>query len=51
VDGLCAAALGAGDAKEAEDAIARLEKLDPQNSDLAQFKEKLASLKSGDKAK
>jgi len=50
-DGLCAAALGAGDAKEAEDAIAKLEKLDPQNSDLAQFKEKLANLKSGSNPK
>ena len=49
VDGLCAAALGAGDVKEAEQAIANLEKLDPQNSDLAQFKEKLANLKSGNK--
>ncbi len=46
VDGLCAAALGAGDAKEAEEAIAKLEKLDAQNSDLAQFKDKLANLKN-----
>jgi len=45
IDGLCAAALGAGDIKEAEQAIAKLEKLDPQNSDLAQFREKLAALK------
>ena len=49
VDGLCAAALGAGDVKEAEQAIAKLEKLDSQNSDLSQFKEKLANLKSGNK--
>jgi tetratricopeptide (TPR) repeat protein len=49
VDGLCAAALGAGDVKEAGQAIEKLEKLDPQNSDLAQFKEKLASLKAGSK--
>jgi tetratricopeptide (TPR) repeat protein len=45
VDGLCAAALAAGDVKEAEQAIAKLEKLDPQNTDLAQFREKLQALK------
>lgn len=46
LDGLCAAALGAGDLKEAEAAIAKLETLDPQNVDLPQFREKLASLKA-----
>jgi len=46
VDGLCAAALAIGDVKEAEQAIAKLEKLDPQNVDLAQFREKLNTLKS-----
>ena len=46
VDGLCAAALGAGDTKEAETCIAKLEKLDPQNVDLKQFKDKLSSLKA-----
>ena len=46
VDGLCAAALGAGDAKEAETCIASLEKLDPQNVDLKQFKDKLSTLKA-----
>jgi tetratricopeptide (TPR) repeat protein len=51
VDGLCAAALGAGDVKEAEQAIAKLEKLDPQNSDLTQFKQKLAALKSNNNPK
>jgi tetratricopeptide (TPR) repeat protein len=45
VDGLCAAALGAGDVNEAEQAIAKLEKLDPQNVDLPQFREKLSALK------
>lgn len=40
-----------GDAKEAEKAIASLEKVDPSNSDLPQFRDKLASLKSGDKPK
>lgn len=46
LDGLCAAALGAGDLKEAEAAIAKLETLDPQNVDLPQFREKLARLKA-----
>jgi tetratricopeptide (TPR) repeat protein len=49
IDGLCAAALGAGDVKEAEQAIAKLEKLDPQNTDLPRFKEKLAELKAAKK--
>jgi predicted Zn-dependent protease len=40
-----------GDAKEAEKAIASLEKVDPSNQDLAQFRDKLASLKSGEKPK
>ncbi len=35
-----------GDAKEAEKAIANLEKADPSNQDLPQFRDKLASLKS-----
>jgi predicted Zn-dependent protease len=35
-----------GDAKAAEKAIANLEKADPSNQDLAQFRDKLASLKS-----
>ena len=35
-----------GDAKEAEKAITNLEKADPSNQDLPQFKDKLASLKS-----
>ena len=35
-----------GDAKEAEKAIAALEKADPSNQDLPQFRDKLASLKS-----
>jgi len=46
VDGLCAATLGAGDAKEAEKCIEKLEKLDSQNVDLRQFKDKLSSLKA-----
>ncbi len=45
--GLAAATLQKGDAKSAEDAIAQLEKVDPSSQDLPQFKEKLASLKSG----
>lgn len=45
--GLAAATLQRGDSKAAEDAIAQLEKVDPTSQDLPQFKEKLASLKSG----
>jgi len=45
--GLAAATLGKGDAKAAEQAIANLEKADPSSEDLPQFKEKLASLKTG----
>jgi tetratricopeptide (TPR) repeat protein len=43
--GLAAATLGKGDAKAAGQAIANLEKVDPNSEDLPQFKEKLASLK------
>jgi tetratricopeptide (TPR) repeat protein len=46
VAGLCAATLGKGDAKAAEEAIAQLEKLDPNGQDLPQFRERLASLKA-----
>ena len=49
--GLCAATLGKGDAKAAEQAIARLEKADPNSQDLPQFRNKLASLKTGEKSK
>ena len=45
--GMAAATLGKGDAKAAEQAIANLEKADPTSEDLPQFKDKLASLKSG----
>ncbi len=47
LSGLCAATLQRGDAKAAEDAIAKLEKVDPTSQDLTQFREKLASLKAG----
>src|ERR1041384_321141 len=43
--GMAAATLGKGDAKEAEQAIAALEKVDPTSEDLPRFKERLASLK------
>jgi len=43
--GLAAATLQKGDAKAAEDAIAQLEKVDPNSQDLPQFRDKLASLK------
>lgn len=40
-----------GDAGEAEKAIAKLEKADPTNEDLPNFRDKLATLKAGGKAK
>jgi tetratricopeptide (TPR) repeat protein len=43
--GLAATTLQKGDAKGAEDAIAKLEKVAPDSVDLPQFREKLASLK------
>jgi tetratricopeptide (TPR) repeat protein len=49
--GLAAATLGKGDAKAAEQAIANLAKADPTSQDLPQFKNKLASLKSGEQPK
>ena len=45
--GLAAATLEKGDANAAEDAIAKLEKVDPNSQDLPQFRDKLASLKAG----
>lgn len=45
--GLAAATLGKGDPKAAEDAIAKLEKVDPNSVDLPQFRDKLATLKAG----
>ena len=45
--GLAAATLQKGDAKAAEDAIAKLEKVDPNSEDLPQFRDRLASLKAG----
>lgn len=47
--GLAATTLQKGDAKAAEDAIAQLEKVDPNAEDLPQFRNKLASLKAGNK--
>jgi tetratricopeptide (TPR) repeat protein len=43
--GLAAATLEKGDTKAAEDAIAQLEKVDPNSQDLPNFRDKLASLK------
>lgn len=45
--GLSAATLGKGDARAAEQAIANLEKADPNSEDLPHFREELASLKTG----
>jgi tetratricopeptide (TPR) repeat protein len=48
--GLAAATLGKGDAKAAEQAIANLEKVDPTSEDLSRFKDRLATLKAGNKS-
>ena len=45
--GLSHANLLKGDAKAAEDAIAKLEKVDPNAADLPNFRDRLASLKAG----
>jgi len=45
LDGYAAVLLAEGNARAAEDAIAKLAKLDPTNQDLTQFREKLAALK------
>ena len=45
--GLADTTLKKGDAKAAEDAIAKLEKVDPTAEDLPNFRTRLASLKSG----
>src|SRR3989440_12067253 len=47
LDGLCAALLSKNDAKGAEEQINKLAKIDPNNQDLPQFREKLSQLKSG----
>jgi tetratricopeptide (TPR) repeat protein len=47
LSGLAAARLEKGDAKGSEDAIAKLEKVDPNSTDLPKFKDRLASLKAG----
>ena len=44
--GLADATLKKGDARAAEDAIAKLEKVDPNSEDLANFRTRLASLKA-----
>jgi Flp pilus assembly protein TadD len=49
--GLAYMQLQKGDAKAAEKAIASLEKVDPTNQDLPQFRDKLASLQSAEKPK
>ena len=46
LDGLCAALLSNAKAREAEEAINKLAKIDPTNQDLLQFRAKLAELKS-----
>ena len=49
VDGYCAALLGNNKAKEAEDCINKLAKIDPTNQDVPQFRSRLADLKAGKK--
>ncbi len=49
VDGYCAALLSNSKAKEAEDCISKLAKIDPTNQDLPQFRNRLAELKTGKK--
>ena len=49
LDGYCFVLLQSGDANGAEEALKKLEKLDPTNQDLAQFRQKLSDLKSGKK--
>ncbi len=49
VDGYCAALLSNSKAKEAEDCINKLAKIDPNNQDLAQFRSRLTDLKAGKK--
>jgi len=47
LSGLAYASLQKGDAQAAEDAIGKLEKVDPNSVDLPQFRDRLASLKAG----
>ena len=47
LSGLAAVRLEKGDAKGSEDAIAKLEKVDPNSTDLPRFKDRLATLKAG----
>jgi tetratricopeptide (TPR) repeat protein len=49
LDGYCFVLLQSGDAKNAEDTLNKLEKADPTNQDVAQFRKKLDELKSGKK--
>jgi tetratricopeptide (TPR) repeat protein len=49
VDGYCATLLSNNKAKEAEDCINKLTKIDPTNQDLPQFHNRLADLKAGKK--
>jgi tetratricopeptide (TPR) repeat protein len=46
LDGLCVVYLEQGKVKESEATIAKLAKADPSNTDLTQFRERLAKLKS-----
>lgn len=47
LSGMAAVKLQKGDARAAEDLIAKLEKVAPDSEELPQFKDKLASLKAG----
>jgi tetratricopeptide (TPR) repeat protein len=49
LDGYCAVLLQEGKTKEADEAITKLAKADPNNVDLSKFRDKLDNLKSGKK--
>jgi tetratricopeptide (TPR) repeat protein len=49
VDGYCAALLSNSKAKEAEDCINKLARIDPTNQDLPQFRTRLTELRAGKK--
>jgi tetratricopeptide (TPR) repeat protein len=51
LEGMAYMQLQKGDAKAAEKAIAGLEKVDPSNQELPQFRDKLATLQSAEKPK
>jgi tetratricopeptide (TPR) repeat protein len=51
LSGYCSVLLQLAKAKEAEEAMSKLAKIDPTSQDLTTFRERLATLKSGGKGK